>query len=101
MLLALAWLTISLPYVYSHQQNQKEIKKVLPCEKDAAGEEGNPFAGNNEEKTESGSNTLSELLHELLIHHHYPDVITKSFKYHSSDLYLSFHPELVAPPPKA
>jgi hypothetical protein len=35
MLMALAWLTISLPYVYSFQQEQKEISQSCQWEADA------------------------------------------------------------------
>ncbi|MDQ3844709.1 MAG: hypothetical protein M3342_11940 [Bacteroidota bacterium] len=101
MLLALAWLTVSLPFVYACQQNQKEIKKMLHCEKGTVEEESNPFANSTEEKTQNGSNTPSEYLHEILIHHPYSGVITNCFKCHSSDLYFSYYPELVSPPPKA
>jgi hypothetical protein len=99
MILALMWLTISLPFVYADQQHQKEIKQSLNLE--SAEEECNPFANTTEEKTEGGANTLSEYLHELHNGDHLSITLTKYFKCHPSDLYFAYDPELISPPPEA
>src|SRR5687767_3552311 len=74
MMLALAWLTVSLPFVYEAQQvrdNQKtESHQNLPDTE----EDANPFANTTEEKTPNSVNTPSEeYLHDS----------------HSSDTYIT------------
>ena len=100
MLFALAWLTVSLPYVYSYQQKHKEVVKQMNV---SVPEEENeiPFANTTEEKTESNSNTLSEYLHDLHHNENFSLAIQKYYKCHPSDLYFAFHPELISPPPDA
>lgn len=98
MLLALAWLTVSLPFVYSQQQAQKAT-----VEKQVAGapeeDNANPPTNPTEEKTENGVNTLNEYLHET--HHAVCAgiLLTTFYKGHSADLYVAFHPEYICPPP--
>src|SRR4051812_47948235 len=81
MILALCWLTISTPFVYSSQQAKTESSKT----QDGQGS-SNPFSNTTEEKNETGANTLSEYLHEV---EHMEDVsvsLVKFFKCHPSDL---------------
>ncbi len=99
---ALAWFTVSSPFVYAGQQEQarqhKKEKSAYPL---TAGEEEatNPPGNNAEEKT-PGSNTLSEeFIHE---HHLTSDFPVKISLYHNSknaDTYIAFHGELLVPPP--
>jgi hypothetical protein len=93
MLCLLLWLTVSTPYVYDAQQDVATAQGITDAEDD------NPLSGTNEEKVESGSNNLSEYLHELP--HFQPRfvLLTRSYKCLPDDLYLAFHPELVVPPP--
>ena len=102
MMLALLWLTVSIPFVYAGQ-------KIVAAEKIAASgkaansndTDNNPFANTTEEKNPSGSNTLSEYLHDTdsgdyleaakLMHIHHMNVPT----------YVAYHGELTGPPPKA
>lgn len=100
MVLALLWLTVSTPFVYSQQQMllQQNIEADISIELE---EEANPFANTTEEKTESGSNTLSEYLHDLHLHEQYTIGLAKFTKCHPSDLYYAFHPELISPPPES
>jgi hypothetical protein len=96
MLLALLWLTVSLPFVYEHQQ------KMAALEQTAAGKADkntNPLAGTNEEKSESGVNTLSEYLHETELPAAPLLALVKYEKCHPADLYFAYHPELLCPPP--
>jgi hypothetical protein len=96
MVLALLWLTISLPYVYEAQQITKEV--VSDQGADNTGNLGN---NSTEEKTESGSNSLSEYLHDhnLLTYNSYD--LCKGYKAHAHGLYSAYQPELILPPPEA
>ena len=85
MVIALIWLTISLPFVYAAQQKFK-------CQLE--------FSTNTtEEKTESGVNTLSEYLHEAHALTHPVSIFKNAYKCHSRDEFVAFHPEYVSPPP--
>ena len=96
MMFALAWLTISIPFVYAAQQAIKaESQAAAGCE------EANPFASTTEEKSESGTTSISEYLIELLHQEQPYSIIINFYKRHSADLYLAFQPEAIYPPPKA
>ena len=100
MLLALAWLTVSLPYVNEAQMKYKQTSQQK--EKDASGQEkDDPFSNTTEEKNESGGNTLAEYLHDMHLFEHHFTLLKTYYKCHPSDLYLAYHPELVIPPPEA
>lgn len=96
MLLALAWLTVSLPFVYADQQAQKEAAQkqyaTAPIEED-----NSSLNNTTEEKT--SSNTLSEYLHDAHTPEHPGSLVIKSYKLHFSDIYIAFHPESICPPP--
>lgn len=100
MLLALAWLTVSLPFVNAARQAADQR-----TEKTRGGEStenvSNWFSNTTEEKTESGTNSLSEYLHDTYAAEYPVTVIAKLYKCHPSDLYLAFHPESFSPPPEA
>jgi hypothetical protein len=99
MLLALAWLTISLPYVYSFQQQQKIAQ---PTETDSeADDECNPLANTTEEKNETSVTSISEYLHDLQLMEHSFVSPTKCFKCHPSQVYFQYHGDLISPPPDA
>ena len=104
MLVTLAWLTISTPFVYDFQQKLKQIKlaEIIPGNNSHVDDKDgiNTMMPNpTEEKTETNSNNFSEYLH----HHDYvDDYHTAGIKYHislSSELYIAFHGELLSPPP--
>lgn len=97
MLLALAWLTMSLPFVYAAQQAQKTVMQ----NQDAAStdEEANALTNTTEEKSESGMNTLSEYLHEAHHAEHPTTLVVKSYNRQAAGLYIAFHPDAVCPPP--
>jgi hypothetical protein len=96
MLLALAWLTVSLPYVYGSQQAQNTtVQKQYP---NGPAEEDNSLMNNTtEEKT--STNTLSEYLHDTQSHEQLGSLVVKSYKIHATGLYIAFHPEFICPPP--
>jgi hypothetical protein len=97
MLLALAWLTVSLPFVYNSQQLQKELVKETKAA--TPDDNSNPLANTTEEKTENGTNNLSEYLHEFHITEQPVSFIKNVYKHHPADLYVAFHPEYICPPP--
>jgi len=98
MLFALAWLTVSTPFVYAAQQQQELIAHGQDSE---AADDFNPFASTNEEKTESGANSLQEeyLHHAHVIEHHHLTLV-KYYKCHLADEYIAYHPEFFSPPPE-
>lgn len=99
MIIMLLWLTVSTPFVYSYQQQIKKeaAKKHQTTEK--SDDSSNLLNNTNEEKSESGVNTLSEYLHDVhLLEHHYTLVATY-YKCDNSKAYLAFHPETISPPP--
>ena len=101
MVITLLWLTISTPFVYEVQQNLLS----LSIDHNSGTEEtdnSNPLIPNpTEEKTDKGLNNFSEYLN----HHDVEDHVSSfSFKYIlalSTDLYLSYHGELLTPPPNS
>jgi hypothetical protein len=101
MILALLWLTVSTPFVYAQQQAKKETaqKQVQQSQADEE-ESGNPLSNSNEEKSESGVNTLSEYLHDALSLEHHFVILTNFYKCRPSSIYFEYHPELISPPPE-
>ena len=98
MVLALAWLTISTPFVYADRERSQELAKQINA---AEGDEECAIPSTNEEKSESGINTLSEYLHDLHTQDHPFDSIENYYKCHPANLYFSHHPECFSPPPEA
>lgn len=106
LMLSLLWLTVSIPFVYAGQQKIAAEKKIAAHQQqqtndDSADNGCSPFGNNTEEKApSSGINTLSEeylhhgedLFHafELFMSHHHVQ---------SVDEYVSFHGEMLCPPP--
>ncbi len=99
MMLALAWLTISLPIVYSAQQaTQEESSKNQQTAQDE--ESDNPLTNTTEEKTPAGSNSFSEeYLHDSHPTEHFTTEL--SIKYHIEhySAYVAFYGDLETPPP--
>jgi hypothetical protein len=100
MILALAWLTISAPFVYASYKDAGVAMQNQQCEQ-PADEDCNPFSGTTEEKSHNGGlNTLSEYLHDAYHADHHYSIIDRFHKGHNYDLYFAFHPELISPPPE-
>jgi hypothetical protein len=97
MIVALIWLTISIPFVYQSQQQMSVATTDLACNEEEA---GNPLGNTTEEKKHSGNNSLSE---EYLHHHCTEDLfispIAKFHKSENSGVYNAFHGEVQVPPP--
>lgn len=94
MSLMLLWLTVSLPFL----QEANDRNTVATEQSSAA----NDFFGNtNEEKSESGTNVLSEFLHEMegLVE---PSVmIIRNYQTLFIITYLPHYPDYFSPPPEA
>ena len=98
MAMTLLWLTISIPFVYAAQQKQAELVKTTHSQND---DSSNPFANTTEEKAPSSVNLSEEYLH----HHNeitqLTDIKLQHTHFHSYDVYVAFHGELLSPPPEA
>jgi hypothetical protein len=103
MILALLWLTVSLPFVYESQQeiarqdNKSEISTPLtPTEEESA----NPFGSNSEEKAPNSS-VSEEYLHDHHKSDHFLSIASQFHKCENAGIYIAFHGELLVPPPNA
>ena len=98
MLVALAWLTVCLPYVNESQQRMEN--RIAAAGGEAPDTDNtNPLTNTNEERAESGASLLSEYLHDSSQVEHNFIALSSSYKCHPSDLYHAYHPELLIPPP--
>ena len=104
MILALLWLTVSLPFVMDAREKlAKQYATSIPLDDKPVEntEESNPLSNSVEEKAAGNSSILEEYLH----HAHEgltPDNPQLShIDKHSCDLYLAFHGELLSPPPES
>jgi predicted PurR-regulated permease PerM len=100
MMLALAWLTVSIPFVYAAQQLTSQKIETTGKHSSSNDAENNPFANTTEEKTPSGPNILSEYLHDT--HSAYQQIAAQLMHIHHIQVatYTAFHGELTVPPPK-
>ncbi|MGZ5189849.1 MAG: hypothetical protein ACXWCZ_02455 [Flavisolibacter sp.] len=103
MMVALLWLTISLPVVYSCQQDLAKYNHVADVNspiQTSDEEAANPFGNSTEEKTPNGGSSFSE---EYLHNHHNTDyffiVASQLHSHFDADTYLAYHGELDVPPP--
>lgn len=105
MLLALIWLTISIPFVYKAQQDlakQEVAKMSLDVDDDQSDNDDNPFANTNEEKSGNSLTPTEEFLHDHHheMKHHFTEISAQLIHEHEST-YIAFHGELLCPPPNA
>jgi hypothetical protein len=102
MIAALAWLTISAPFVYASQQ---EIAKQnsyatanLPITQTE--EEANPLNGSTEEKAPKTLNSVSEeYLHDNHRSEYLLSLTSQFNKGEDATTYIAYHGELLVPPP--
>jgi hypothetical protein len=104
MILALLWLTVSIPFVYSAQQKMAEKEKAaltMHAASEKNGDGSNPFTNTTEEKTPSGAvNILSEeYLHHTDELFHIAGIWLKHTGQYTVAEYIAFHGELLCPPP--
>ena len=104
MMLALAWLTVSLPFVVACQQqiaNQQHTENAGSPLSGNEEESANPFGNGNstEEKAPGNSSFSEEYLHD---HHKEDGFLATARQYRSSEdarNYIAYHGELLVPPP--
>ncbi|HVG16944.1 MAG TPA: hypothetical protein VM935_18370 [Chitinophagaceae bacterium] len=104
MILALLWLTISLPYVFESQQKMaKESKSMISDSSVADSNEEESASPVGAEEKNPGSNTSlsEEYLHDAHTDEHFFSTFSKSYKCVSSGIYIAYHGELDVPPPDA
>ena len=102
MIAALAWLTISAPFVYASQQEIAKQNSSAAAELLIAGteEEANPINGSTEEKAPKTLNSVSEeYLHD---NHRSEYLLSLTSQFHKGEdatTYIAYHGELLVPPP--
>jgi hypothetical protein len=103
MILALLWLTISVPFVYACQQEFAKQDKMENAGSPLSvnEEEANPFGNTTEEKAPGSGSFSEEYLHD----HHSTDcffsIVLQYHKCENADTYHAYHGELLVPPPNA
>lgn len=105
MILALAWLTVSAPFVLASQQEQARQQKMekaasSPIENNDE-ESSNPLGSNTEEKVPGSTSLSEEYLHTAHVISHFCTEVSQYHKHENSDIYIAFHGELLVPPPNA
>jgi hypothetical protein len=101
MMLALAWLTVSFPVVYSAQKiaQQKEAATTGSSQNNDD-KADNPFANTNEEKTSANSSSLSEeYLHDTHSAEYHLVVLSTKYTIEHHQTYIAFYGDLESPPP--
>jgi hypothetical protein len=104
MMIALAWLTVSVPFVLETQKNLAKISKITLDQSPLAGteeESGNPIGNNStEEKAPKTLNTFSEeYLHDHHISYHLFSLALQYYKHENAGIYIAHHGEPLVPPP--
>jgi len=94
MILALAWVTISAPFVYKAQQQTLTEQSATGPE-----DENNPLSNTTEEKAPSPNTLTEEYIHSLFEHISLINDKLSHVHSHSYDVYVAFHGELISPPP--
>jgi len=99
LMLAMVWLTVSVPFVF---KQQKELAKEnirlagIPPEE----ETHNPFSKSSEEKNESGKSGLSIFFHDYVFQTTGNTGTVNYCTRQVAGLYTAFHGELLSPPPE-
>jgi hypothetical protein len=104
MIVALAWLTISIPFVLENQKQLAKTFKMSATQSPLAGgeeESGNPLGNNNtEEKAPKTINTFSEeYLHDHYRSDHLFALALQYHKHENAGIYIAYHGEPLLPPP--
>lgn len=104
MILALAWLTVSMPFVYAAQQELAKQQHTENTGSPMAGteeESSNPFGNNTEEKAPSSNSLSEEYIHNNHRTYIFSFTGTKYYKCENADTYIAFHGEILIPPPNS
>ena len=97
MFFALAWLTVSLPYVYAFQEAlAKQESTCAPFCSLLNSEESNPLTNSGEEKAPT---VAEEWLHHTNDHNYLFSYSPSHDNRHAYDVYVAFHGEVQCPPP--
>ncbi len=96
MILSLAWLTVSLPYIYTARQ---EISKKMQTGMSRENTKGNPLANTNEEKPPSNTSLSEEYLHGTHAYNNFSLETSRLYIHFHESTYIAFHGELLTPPP--
>jgi hypothetical protein len=100
LMLALAFLTISLPFVYgARQMISVENTLNFPAQENDC-DDNNPLTGATEEKTGSNMGSVNEeYLHETHSAEEYLAALCKEYKIEHHATYIAFYGDLICPPP--
>ena len=102
MIVALAWLTISAPFVFENEKKIAEQNHEAPADLPFAGteDEANPFNGSTEEKAPKTLNSVSEeYLHDSHRSLYLFSAASQFHKCENASIYVAYHGELLVPPP--
>jgi hypothetical protein len=102
MMLALLWLTISIPFVLASQQQlakQNKMESVQSPLTAAEEETANPLTNTTEEKAPSNSSVSEEYLHDNHLADYISSIASQNYKCENSGIYNAFHGEVHVPPP--
>ena len=99
-MLALAWLTISLPIVYSAQKISDEKRAEQTGKTQTDEEADNSLVNTTEEKTAGNSSSLSEeYLHDAHHTEHFVTELSIEYRLEHFSTYIAFYGDLESPPP--
>lgn len=102
MVIALIWLTVSMPFVNASQKEWSKnhsSKSATPLN-NAEEESSCPLGNTSEEKAPSTGNNLSEeFLHDHYSTHHFFSELLTYHKHEDDGTYIAFHGERLVPPP--
>jgi hypothetical protein len=103
MVVALAWLTVSAPFVYASQQQAQKSHSAIENNNPVGGHEEeapNPLNNTPEEKKPGSNNSFAEeFLHDLQSDDYLLNAHRLYHRAESGDDYIAFHGELLVPPP--
>jgi hypothetical protein len=101
MMLALLWLTVSLPFVLASSQQLSTADTNPNAQTIPVGneEETSNLGNTTEEKAPSNSSVSEEYLHDNHTSEYFSSIASQSHKCENSSIYNAFHGEVQVPPP--
>jgi hypothetical protein len=103
MIVALLWLTVSAPFVFSAQKELAKQEKSSTTGSPLSGSEEettNPLGSASEEKSPTSNNSFSEeYLHDQQVADHFFSINLEYHKCENAGTYVAYHGELLVPPP--
>ena len=103
MMLALVWLTVSVPFVNAVRKAETAKSTHIPVSKNTDDETApDPFGNTTEEQTSSGQTSIAEeYLHHTYTYDYSFPIPSAYYKIENVKTYIAFHGELLSPPPEA